>query len=151
MKVQQVNNQQSFGATGRFFPARLPESFETLLKPEIPVSTFRDFSKSLDCVHVGRVLHNLLEAIKAGKVARSEKDIVFIPQVYKERSRFELNGDVITLGTKPFSNELLKSSTILIGHGENGKGGMIAIHRDLSAKPEDIEFNTVANALNSID
>lgn len=149
MKVQQVNNQQTFKASGKLFP-KIPESFEKLFN--LPgVNDFSDVASDLSLMQVRAVLYNLREGARTGEIKRCLKDIVLPSSGYKETANFETSGNVITLYSKPVNPVVSrKSSAIIIGNGEKGSGGMIGIYRDSSKLPEDLEFDEVANALNAI-
>lgn len=164
MRVQSIENQQSFAASACFQPLA-PINLRRLITPEIILNARKkthsigamretDLLEELkigQLLNVDDLLENLQLAVNRGHVKRSSQLIV-PPRYYTEARAFELNGDTLVLYSKPnfYDGSVGAASKIEIEHVANGFEGTTHIVRNYSFTEEDEDFDALAKALNEL-
>jgi len=141
MKLQQVNNQQSFKANVRY----VPTVSKTFIKLAGISKDERIGITILGMDATDSVFYHLKEAIRTRNLKRSLRGGTAFPEfANKKQQLFELGKDTLIL-----KNPKKKSAEIHIKHGENGVEGTTIITKDLNHQ-HDREFDDLANALNAL-
>lgn len=170
MRVQNINNQQSFKANACFIPPDAPMNLRRLCTTESFKRSIRaarffledvaaemkevDLLEKIDMrkqLNAGDIIKNLLSAIKQGNIKHS-KQVIVPPRYYTEARAFELNGDTLVLYSKPnhYDHSVGSSSKIVIEHVEDGLDkGTTHIFREYPERI-DKEFDALAKALNEL-
>lgn len=172
MRVQNVNNQQSFNANACFNPPvpmnlrrlitseRFLKGMKMLAKETPGEMTEADVLKEIrlsQTLDVRAILENLHLAISKGKVKRSSQTVA-PAKYYTQVDVFELTlgkgktADKLALFSKPdfFDGAVGASSIIKIEHVANGPEGTTLIERNNFTTEIDPEFDALAKALNEL-
>lgn len=150
MRVQNINNQQSFEARASFTPFMAPRSLRTLITPKLWKDT-REFNLTvrLDETEIHPLIDNLLSLARQGKIKRS-KQVIVPRNPYAEANVFELSGDTIVLYSKP-TLPSKSASRIDIEHTADGDKGTTSIFQckyfGLLGRQKDHAFDALAKAL----
>lgn len=173
MRVQNINNQQSFKANACFIPRTAPMNLRRLSTSEGFLKAMKKLAKEtrgkmsetdvlkeirlVQALDARVLLENLHLAIRKGKIKRSSQAVV-PPKYYTKVDVFELKlgkdktGDKLVLCSKPdfFDGSVGASSIIKIEHVANGYEGTTHIERNNFTTEIDPEFDALAEALNKL-
>jgi len=140
MKLQQINNQQSFKANARYVPT-VSKTFRKLagISKDEPLGIT---ILGMDATY--SVFYHLREAIRTRNLKRSLRGTAFGEFAHKEKQFFVLGEDTLIL-----KNPEKKSAEIHIKHGKNGVEGTTIITKDPNHQ-YDRDFDDLANALNAL-